>query len=278
MYNYYRSCGKVMFSVVSVFQAVCPQRVLCDHYPWCIGPHCRGIPLVQAQLPLQTWDLRPPRPGLVPFRMWDMGPPSPTPPASEIWWLSPETCSNLFTWGLPTPHQYWHLVTTEAGMVGKRAVCILLECITRDLFKLVHFRTPAPHQYWHLVAIEAGMVGKRAVCILLECLLVDKWIHGQLFVLVTTRAAHFRTDDIYRICVTVTNVDCCHYFWWILVTTEMFGIISEYVKGWLNWLNRLNFIGKTNRLKEMLNLTILANFVYFPCISDRNLSILLKFT
>ena len=30
------------------------------------------------------------------------------------------------------------------------------------------------------------------------------------------------------------------------------------VKG---WLNRLNFIGKTNRLKEMLIFTILANFV-----------------
>ena len=45
------------------------------------------------------------------------------------------------------------------------------------------------------------------------------------------------------------------------------------VKG---WLNQLNFKGKTNRLKEMLIFTILANFVYFPCISDRNLIILLK--
>ena len=45
------------------------------------------------------------------------------------------------------------------------------------------------------------------------------------------------------------------------------------VKG---WLNRLNFKGKTNRLKEMLIFTILANFVYFPYISDRNLFILWK--
>ena len=36
--------------------------------------------------------------------------------------------------------------------------------------------------------------------------------------------------------------------------------------------------GKTNQLKEMLIFTILANFVYFPCISDRNLIILFKFT
>ena len=39
---------------------------------------------------------------------------------------------------------------------------------------------------------------------------------------------------------------------------------------------RLIFAGKTNRLKEMLIFTILANFMYFPCISDRNLFILLN--
>ena len=47
------------------------------------------------------------------------------------------------------------------------------------------------------------------------------------------------------------------------------------VKGWLNWLN---FKGNTSRLKEMLIFTILPNFVCFPCISDRNLIILFKFT
>ena len=36
----------------------------------------------------------------------------------------------------------------------------------------------------------------------------------------------------------------------------------------------VKFQGKTNRLKEMLIFTILANFVYFSCISDRNLLIL----
>ena len=41
---------------------------------------------------------------------------------------------------------------------------------------------------------------------------------------------------------------------------------------------QLKFIGKTSRLKEMLIFTILANFMCFPCISDRNLIILLKFT
>ena len=39
---------------------------------------------------------------------------------------------------------------------------------------------------------------------------------------------------------------------------------------------RLIFAGKTNRLEEMLIFTILANFVYFPCISDKNLFILLN--
>ena len=40
--NYYRqrSCGKVMFSVVCVCQAACPQGgVPCDHNPWWIGPY-----------------------------------------------------------------------------------------------------------------------------------------------------------------------------------------------------------------------------------------------
>ena len=45
----------------------------------------------------------------------------------SCWWhLVPTvgTCSNLFSSG---PPQYWHLVATETCMVGKRAVCILLE-------------------------------------------------------------------------------------------------------------------------------------------------------
>ena len=45
--------------------------------------------------------------------------------------------------------------------------------------------------------------------------------------------------------------------------------------------NRLKFIGKTNRLKISLRnayFIVLTNFVYFPCISDRNLIILYKFT
>ena len=54
---------------------------------------------------------------------------------------------------------------------------------------------------------------------------------------------------------------------------RFFSVATGTVKG---WLNRLNFKGKTNRLKEMLIFAILANFVYFPCISDRNLIILLN--
>ena len=39
---------------------------------------------------------------------------------------------------------------------------------------------------------------------------------------------------------------------------------------------RLKFTGKTNRLKEILIFTVLANFVYFLCISDGKLLILLN--
>ena len=51
-----QSCMKVMFSVVSVCQSLCPRGwVLCDHYPWCIGSHCTG-PLPQtSDLVPQTW-------------------------------------------------------------------------------------------------------------------------------------------------------------------------------------------------------------------------------
>ena len=39
-------------------------------------------------------------------------------------------------------------------------------------------------------------------------------------------------------------------------------------------LKSFNINGKANQLKEMLILTILANFMYLPCISERNLFIL----
>ena len=43
----------------------------------------------------------------------------------------------------------------------------------------------------------------------------------------------------------------------------------------MSWVtNRFKFTGKTNQLKEMLIFIILANFMYFSCISDRNLFIL----
>ena len=89
-----RSCGKVIFSVVSASHSVQGHHVTiacdaldltsshqmsapvggssCEHYPWCIGPHCTG------------------------------------PPASDFWWPRLETCSNLLTWGPP-------LVLTSGG-------------------------------------------------------------------------------------------------------------------------------------------------------------------
>ena len=84
-----RSCGELMFSQMSVCHSV--QRVPCDNYPWCIGPHCTPS--------LQTWDLTPP--GL------------------------PLQCLVAITEDLfklihfrTSPHQYWHLVTIEACSFG----------------------------------------------------------------------------------------------------------------------------------------------------------------
>ena len=85
-----RSCGKVMFSYVSV--SLSTRRSPCDHWAWCLGPHCTGT--------LSSSDTRPGLP-----------PPAPRhqtlacPLATDIWYTL-ETCSNLFTWGTPPPSNH----------------------------------------------------------------------------------------------------------------------------------------------------------------------------
>ena len=74
--------------------------VPCGHYPWCIGP---------LDLTVQ-----PPPPGLVPLVL----------AAGDQDGRPVQTCSPQ------DPHQCWHLVT----VVGKRALCILLECFLVSFF------------------------------------------------------------------------------------------------------------------------------------------------
>ena len=101
-----RSCGKVMFkSCLSIIHSV-HRAVPCDHYPWCIGPHCTDPCPFCTGTHLCT--------GFT--------------PRSDIWWPRQDTCSNLFTWGSP-------MVLTSGGgycrsiySQCKQAVCILLEC------------------------------------------------------------------------------------------------------------------------------------------------------
>ena len=95
-----RNCGKVMFSQVCVCLSVHGDSS-CDHYPWCIGPHSTG-----------------------PHETSDMGPTGPGPllvTSGGHHWRPVQACSLENTPG------YWHLVA-KSRMVGKRAVCILLEC------------------------------------------------------------------------------------------------------------------------------------------------------
>ena len=83
-----RSCEKLMYSDVSLHQAVLSMEVLMWQYPSCIELRCIW--------PFQT---------LVP-QTSDMGAPAlSSPHASDIWWPSLQTCSNLFTWGPPSPVQ-----------------------------------------------------------------------------------------------------------------------------------------------------------------------------
>ena len=71
-----RNCGKVIFSVMCL--CLFTRGFPCDHYPWCIGPHCTGL--------LQPGSWSP--------RTSDMG-----PSASDIYWPLLQTCSNLITSG-----------------------------------------------------------------------------------------------------------------------------------------------------------------------------------
>ena len=103
-----RSCGRTMFSVVSLCHSVHRWDV-CDHYPWYIGYHCIGpLPVLAPTLP--TSDLGPLPPAPDP-RSWtsDIGPSD-----SDIWWWSLETWSNVFIWGPPgvtSCDSYWNWST-----------------------------------------------------------------------------------------------------------------------------------------------------------------------
>ena len=71
-----RSCGKIMFSVVSVCDfGRGAGAITCDHCPWFIRPHHTGTPSLCTS-PLRSC------PSL----------------ANDMWWPTQETCWNLFTW------------------------------------------------------------------------------------------------------------------------------------------------------------------------------------
>ena len=107
-----------MFSVMTVilFTGDC-KRVQCQHYPWCIGPHCTGFPFPSPFQTVAMGICLGPSPTSSRHGTWESS-------DSDIWWPSQESISNLFTWGLPFHHQYWHLVVTKAHMVGKWVVCL----------------------------------------------------------------------------------------------------------------------------------------------------------
>ena len=89
--HYYRPPTKLW--ECNVFTHVClfiRGGSLCNHYPWCIGPHCT-TPSQPSQAP-------PPK--ISHHQIWD---PLASPPTGDIWWPSLETCSNVFIWGRPQP-------------------------------------------------------------------------------------------------------------------------------------------------------------------------------
>ena len=87
-----QSCGKVMYSVMSVCQSFCPPglgEVPCGHYPWHIGPHYKGTPwtcdLTVKGLP-GPWPQPPPLGAKTgdQFKLVHLRIP---PTSADIWWL-----------------------------------------------------------------------------------------------------------------------------------------------------------------------------------------------
>ena len=83
-----RSCGKVMFSLMSV----------------CLSVHRRqGLHVTITHDVLDI--IVQPSPHPLGIRPWPLKPQP--PPASDIWWSSLKTCSNLFIWGHPQNNIWW---------------------------------------------------------------------------------------------------------------------------------------------------------------------------
>ena len=100
-----QSCGKVMFSVVSVCHCI-HGRSPCDHYPCCIGPHHTGTPSPLGMGPHYAGT-----PGGREWKPIQTCSPEDKPPTSaEVHWPRMETCSNLFTWGPPPSTDIWWLL------------------------------------------------------------------------------------------------------------------------------------------------------------------------
>ena len=83
-----------MFSQVSVI--LLKRGFSCDHYPWCIGPHCTDPPAPGLALSTSSHGTSLCKDPLALGPSLDMAPHYTGPATSDIWWPSLETCSNLF--------------------------------------------------------------------------------------------------------------------------------------------------------------------------------------
>ena len=83
----------------------------------------------------------------------------PPTPTTDICWPRLGTCSNLFTWGHP---QCWNLVAIEAHMVGKRAVCIPLECFLVNVATKLCFNFQFLPDFWSLSFELAKFIPKKS--------------------------------------------------------------------------------------------------------------------
>ena len=117
--------NEIMGSNVLCF--VCLSVILstegCNHYPWCIGPHCTGSPTPTPQ------GMGPHCIGLPPWFpwTWDLTVMN-LSSVSDILWTSLEICSNLFT-SLPQTI-WWLLKHIRLVQVGGTHHFGMLSCST----------------------------------------------------------------------------------------------------------------------------------------------------
>ena len=138
------------FRLVCLLFCLYTGRSPCDHYPWCLEPHCAVTPLPpwisDLGSPSPVWPL--PDPSQPQHQTWDLSHWL-RPSVTDIWWPILEPCSNLFTWEPPwsnTWWQHWRPVQTCSSVDSHWSMCgLAIEKNWIRIYWLRHKRQNSPN-------------------------------------------------------------------------------------------------------------------------------------